>query len=114
MVSIDEVIDCLNKKRIRATYSAVGMVIGCDAKEVPGHLQAWNQKRGLKLVWRPGNIGCKSLDLGEDRLGGGGPDEGRGLGVVLLDEAMPRQRSIRCHEVVRSRPSNSARRRRPN
>ena len=52
MVSIDEVIDCLNKKRIRATYSAVGMVIGCDAKEVPGHLQAWNQKRGLKLDHR--------------------------------------------------------------
>ena len=48
MVNIDEVIDCLNKERIRATYKAVGEVIGCIPLEVQDHLQAWNCKRNLK------------------------------------------------------------------
>ena len=42
----------------------------------------------LEIVWCPGNIGGKSLHLGEDRLRGGGPNEGRGLGVLLLHEAI--------------------------
>ena len=48
MASIDEVLECLNKERIRATYGAVGPVIGCTALEVQDHLQAWNRSRGLR------------------------------------------------------------------
>ena len=52
-MSIEEVIDCLNKERIRATYGAVGAVLGCSPHPgVQARLQDWNQKRGLPPEFR--------------------------------------------------------------
>ena len=49
---IDAIIACLNQKRIRCTYWAVGEVIGCTALEVQDHLQDWNTRRGLPAPHR--------------------------------------------------------------
>ena len=49
---IDAIIACLNKKRIRCTYGAVGEVIGCTALEVQDHLQDWNGRRDLPAPHR--------------------------------------------------------------
>jgi hypothetical protein len=40
------------------------------------------------LVFCPGNTLTKSLELVEDFIGGGGPDEGLGVGVVFFDEGI--------------------------
>ena len=36
----------------------------------------------------PGNTRTKPFNLGEDGLGGGGPHERRGIGVVMLNKAL--------------------------
>ena len=37
-VTIDEVLDCLNHYRLRATYQAVGKLIGCGPRQVGDQL----------------------------------------------------------------------------
>ena len=37
---------------------------------------------------RPGNICTKSFNLGQDGLGGYGPDEGTSVSIVMFDEVV--------------------------
>ena len=46
-MTIDDILDCLEKAKTRATYGAVGQALGMHQRSVRAELVDWNRRHGL-------------------------------------------------------------------